>query len=111
MKRVFLNQKHALCPVMTKERNDRVLEAINKKQGRFDEEDKEGLCALANQVAVAVENANLYQQLKETFHETAQALAETIEKRTLTPASYAAGHEIQRFHRGVDGLSGRNWKT
>lgn len=81
--------KSMLCvPVMTKEKIIGALQAINKKEGFFDDEDREGLLALANQVAVAVENANLYQQLKETFYETAQALAETIEKRD----PYTGGH-------------------
>ena len=81
--------KSMLCvPVMTKERVIGVLQAINKREGLFDEDDREVLSALANQVAVAVENANLYQQLKETFYETAEALAETIEKRD----PYTGGH-------------------
>jgi putative nucleotidyltransferase with HDIG domain len=81
--------KDMLCvPVMTKEKILGVLQVINKKHGKFDEEDKEILVALANQVAVAIENANLYEELKETFYGTAQALAETIEKRD----PYTGGH-------------------
>ena len=44
--------------------------------------------ALANQVAIAIENANLYQELMDTFYATAEALAETIEKRD----PYTGGH-------------------
>jgi len=85
----YFKTKSMLCvPVTTKERIIGVLQAINKREGLFDEDDREVLSALANQVAVAVENANLYQQLKETFYETAQALAETIEKRD----PYTGGH-------------------
>lgn len=85
-----------------------MLEAINKNEGLFDETDKEGLCALANQVAVAVENANLYQQLKETFHETAQALAETIEKRD----PYTGGHtqRVMRYSVSIGELMGLSGK-
>src|SRR4030043_411042 len=72
----------------TKDKVIGVLEAINRKNGIFDEEDKEALTALANQVAIAVENANLYQELREVFYGTAQALAETIEKRD----PYTGGH-------------------
>jgi HD-GYP domain-containing protein (c-di-GMP phosphodiesterase class II) len=75
-------------PVKTKDKVLGVLEALNKKQGTFDEEDKEALLALANQVAIAIENANLYQELKEAFYGTSEALAETIEKRD----PYTGGH-------------------
>lgn len=105
----FFKTKSMLCvPVMTKEKTLGVLEAINKNNGLFDEADKEGLCALANQVAVAVENANLYQQLKETFHETAQALAETIEKRD----PYTGGHtqRVMRYSVSIGELMGLSGK-
>lgn len=81
--------KNMVCvPVKSKDNVLGVLEAINKKQGMFDEEDKEALMSLANQVAIAIENANLYQELKETFYGTAEALAETIEIRD----PYTGGH-------------------
>lgn len=81
--------RNLLCvPVRTKEKTLGVLQVINKKESEFTEEDLEILSALANQVAVAIENANLYKELKETFYETAQALAETIEKRD----PYTGGH-------------------
>ncbi len=75
-------------PVKTKDRTIGVLEAINKKDGKFDEDDLEILQAFANQVAIAIENANLYKELKETFYGTIEALAETIEKRD----PYTGGH-------------------
>jgi HD-GYP domain-containing protein (c-di-GMP phosphodiesterase class II) len=81
--------KSILCvPVKSKEKILGVLEALNKKHGVFDEEDKQALMALANQVAIAIENANLYQELMETFYATTEALAETIEKRD----PYTGGH-------------------
>jgi putative nucleotidyltransferase with HDIG domain len=81
--------KNIVCvPLETKGKLIGVLQAINKKEGGFDEEDREVLSALANQVAIAVENANLYQELKEAFYGTAHALAETIEKRD----PYTGGH-------------------
>ena len=107
-KSFFKTKSMLSVPVMTKERTIGVLEAINKNEGLFDEDDKEGLCALANQVAVAVENANLYQQLKETFHETAQALAETIEKRD----PYTGGHtqRVMRYSVSIGELMGLSGK-
>ena len=81
--------KNILCvPVKSKNRILGVLEALNKKHGDFDEDDEQALMALANQVAIAIENANLYQELMETFYATTEALAETIEKRD----PYTGGH-------------------
>lgn len=81
--------KNMICvPVKSKDNVLGVLEAINKKHDIFDEDDKEVIIALANQVAVAIENANLYQEQKEAFYGTAEALAEIIEKRD----PYTGGH-------------------
>lgn len=88
-KKSSFQTKNMICvPVKTKDKIIGALQVINKKESLFDEEDKEGLFALANQVAIAVENANLYQELKEAFYGTAQALAETIEQRD----PYTGGH-------------------
>ncbi|MDP2168592.1 MAG: GAF domain-containing protein [Thermodesulfovibrionales bacterium] len=84
----FVTHDLVCAPVRTKEKILGVLQVINKRSGKFDREDADILEALSNQVAVAVENANLYQELKETFYGTAQALAETIEKRD----PYTGGH-------------------
>ncbi len=84
----FITRDMVCVPVKTKDKVIGVLEAINRENGIFDEEDKEALTSLANQVAIAIENANLYQELREVFYGTAQALAETIEKRD----PYTGGH-------------------
>lgn len=102
--------KNLICvPVKTKDNILGVLQAINKNEGLFDDEDRECLSALANQVAIAIENANLYEELKETFYETSQALAETIEKRD----PYTGGHTQRVMHYSVGigramGLSDRD---
>ncbi|NOY88860.1 MAG: SpoIIE family protein phosphatase [FCB group bacterium] len=41
-----------------------VIEAINKKEGEFTEEDMDVLIGLTNQIAVAIDNANLYRKTK-----------------------------------------------
>ncbi len=86
-KSAFRTRNMVCVPLKTKGKVIGVLETINKR-GLFDDEDCRILSALANQVAIAVENANLYRELRDAFHDTAQALAETIEKRD----PYTGGH-------------------
>lgn len=81
--------KSMICvPVKTKDKLVGVLQAINKKGASFNTDDLELLTGLSNQVAIAIENARLYDELRETFYATIHALAETIEKRD----PYTAGH-------------------
>jgi response regulator RpfG family c-di-GMP phosphodiesterase len=88
MRSSFTTRDMVCVPVRSKDKTIGVLEAINKRHGVFEEEDKEALIALANQVGIAIENANLYEELREMFYGTAQALAEFIEKRD----PYTGGH-------------------
>jgi HD-GYP domain-containing protein (c-di-GMP phosphodiesterase class II) len=82
--------KNLICvPVKVRERTIGVLEAINKKGNEgFDEEDLSLFLSLSNQVAIALDNARLYQELEEMFFQTAESLAEAIEKRD----PYTGGH-------------------
>ncbi len=81
-KKSELETRDMVClPVRLKNKLVGVLEAINKRHGQFESGDVELLTALSNQVAVAIENARLYDELKETFYATVHTLAETIEKR------------------------------
>lgn len=97
-KSAFVTRNMLCVPVKTKEKTLGVLQAVNKINGAFEEADIEILNALANQVAVAVENANLYEELKEAFYGTAQALAETIEKRD----PYTGGHTKRVMNYSMD---------
>lgn len=47
-----------------------VLEIINKREGLFGEEDLAVATALAGQIAIAVENATLYERLRRAYLET-----------------------------------------
>jgi two-component system sensor histidine kinase KdpD len=65
-------------PLVAKEQVIGVLEAINKLQGSFTDEDQEVLIALGAQAAVAIENAHLFQQsdlISELVHELRTPLA------------------------------------
>ncbi len=84
----FITKSMICLPVVSKDKLIGVLQAINKINGSFNDYDTELLKALANQVAVAIENAKLYNELKETFYEIVFALADTIEKRD----PYTGGH-------------------
>ena len=55
--------RNILCvPVRTKDKIVGSLEVINKKSGTFDSDDMLVLTALANQIAMAIENAHLYEE-------------------------------------------------
>jgi len=65
----FVTRNMLCLPVMSKGRLFGVLQAINKKEGSFNELDLELIGILANQIAVALENAKLYEELKEKLYE------------------------------------------
>ncbi len=84
----FVTRNIICTPVISKDQIIGVLEGINKKNGKFDDDDLKLINSLANYVAVAIENARLFENLRDTFHTTAVALAETIELRD----PYTGGH-------------------
>jgi putative nucleotidyltransferase with HDIG domain len=88
--RTEFKTRNLICaPVKVKEKVVGVLEAINKQGGEdFNREDLSLLISLADQVAIALDNARLYQELEEMFFETAESLATAIEKRD----PYTGGH-------------------
>ncbi len=85
----FITRNMVCVPVRSRGGVIGVLQAVNKKDGAlFTEDDLEVCWTLANQVAVALENAQLYAELKETFMNTAEALAAAVEKKD----PYTGGH-------------------
>lgn len=84
----FVTRNMICVPVKIKEETIGVLQAINRLNGTFREKDLELFKMLANQVAIAIENARLMEDLRQTFFDTAEALAEAIEKRD----PYTGGH-------------------
>ncbi len=86
--------RNMICiPLKARDRVVGVLEAINKDP-EFRGEDRQLLEALGHQVAVALENSSLYQNLKGSFYDTVEALAESIEKKD----SYTGGHTKRVVH-------------
>ena len=82
--------KNVICvPVKVKEKTIGVLEAINKLAGEtFSDEDLAIFQSLADQVAVALDNARLLAEIEGLFFQTAESLADAIEKRD----PYTGGH-------------------
>lgn len=82
--------KNILCvPVKVKDKVIGVLQAINKLGNEFfSKEDMELFQLLANQSAIAIENATLYEEIHTAFLELSEALAQSIEKRD----PYTGGH-------------------
>ena len=76
-------------PVRYKEKTIGVLQLINKKGGRrFTKEDEEFLTSMSSQVAIALENARLYQEVKDLFTDSITSLAEAIDAKD----PYTNGH-------------------
>ncbi len=85
----FVTRNMVCVPVRSRGKVIGVLQAINKKNGGlFTEDDLNNFWTLSNQVAIALENAHLYEELKETFMSTAEALAAAVEKKD----PYTGGH-------------------
>jgi HD-GYP domain-containing protein (c-di-GMP phosphodiesterase class II) len=88
--RTDFKTRNIICvPVRVKEKIIGVLEAINKRgRGGFNKEDLSLFLSLADQVAIALDNSRLYQELEEMFFQTTDSLADAIEKRD----PYTGGH-------------------
>jgi signal transduction histidine kinase len=84
-------QTHTILgvPLRTKDKAFGVIEAVNKIDGSFDDEDVRVLQTLAAQAAIAIENSRLFQQ--------SDLIAEMVhELRTPLGALTAAAHLLQR---------------
>ena len=108
--------KSAICvPLLLRNRPMGALQVINKKSGDpFNRSDLEILFAIAQQVSIAMENANLYRRLEESFVVTTQELRITQEKliRTERLASMSnlvqgVAHEIRNPITTIGGFARR----
>lgn len=89
-KRIDYKQKAMLTmPVENKGKIIGVLQIINKKNGRyFTQADEEFLSALSDQVAIALENAKLYEEMNLLFLDSIMSLAGAIDAKD----PYTNGH-------------------
>ncbi len=84
----FKTRSIICVPVRIKDDIIGVLEGINKIDGDFTADDLSMLELFSNQVAIALDNARLYKEIRDTFYATSEALADAIEKRD----PYTGGH-------------------
>lgn len=69
----------AIAPLRTRERIIGTLAAHNKRDGYFSRADLEALCSFANQAAIAIENAQLFNELHQARDEIEQKAQELQE--------------------------------
>jgi len=93
-----------------------VLCAVNKKEGRFDHPDVELLTAIANYVALPIENASINEALKRSYQEV-QSLNRAKDRvihhlshELKTPLSILAA-SLSLLRKRLSGLEDRNWDT
>jgi len=89
-KEIGFSTQSVLCvPLLHKGKLVGVLEVINKKdKAQFTKEDEEILITLGNQIATALENARLYNEVQEIFISTVQSLSSAIDAKD----KYTHGH-------------------
>jgi HD-GYP domain-containing protein (c-di-GMP phosphodiesterase class II) len=76
------------APIITKGNTLGMLSIYSVFEKGFEQKDQQSLSTLANQAAVALENAHLYKSLRTTYLSTIKALAQAIEEKDV----YTRGH-------------------
>jgi len=111
----FRTRSLICVPLTIREETIGALQVINKRNGGpFADEDLELLTALAQQIAVALDNAKLYQRLEENFRLTAEELKITQQKlirseRLAAMANLVKGvaHEVRNPIMSIGGFAAR----
>jgi len=92
----FRTRAMICAPLIVRGRPIGALQVINKKSGgSFSDSDLELLTAAAQQIAVALENAKLYQRLQRKFQLTEQELKKTQKRLLRSERLSAMGHLVQ----------------
>ncbi|MEO0129853.1 MAG: HD domain-containing phosphohydrolase [candidate division WOR-3 bacterium] len=88
----FVTRSILAVPLMVKGKIIGVAEVLNKRGNKqFNEDDLEMYLALANQIAIAIENASLYKELDELFLSSIRAIVEAIDAKD----PYTKGHSAR----------------
>ena len=86
----FTTRNMVCVPVRVREKLVGVLQAINKRgNGRFSERDLQDFLTLSHQVGIAVENANLYEEINRLFEGFISASVTAIESRDPTTSGHS----------------------
>jgi signal transduction histidine kinase len=91
----FKTHSMICVPLIIRGRPKGVIAVLNKRKQIFDQTDLDLLTSMAQQIAVAIENAKLYNRLEEKFELTAQELKIAQEKLIRSERLIAIGHLIQ----------------
>ena len=92
----FKTRSMICVPLVIKDTPMGALQVLNKKSDApFNRADLELLMGMAQQIAVAMENAKLYQRLEKRFELTAEELKKTQEKLIRTERLTAMAHLVQ----------------
>ncbi len=85
----FTRRSVISAPIKIKDRLLGVIELTNKKGAEsFDEDDLQMMQSIANQAAVAIENANLLREVQKSYFDTIKALVQAVEEKD----KYTRGH-------------------
>jgi HD-GYP domain-containing protein (c-di-GMP phosphodiesterase class II) len=86
----FMTRNMVCVPVTAHGRLLGVLQAINRKDGAlFDKDDLDNFVALGHQVGIAIENANLYEEIHLLFEGFISASVQAIESRDPTTSGHS----------------------
>jgi hypothetical protein len=87
----FVTRNMVCVPVKAKDKLLGVLQAINKKDSAlFTQEDLQDFVSLGNQVGIAIENANLYEEINRLLEGFISASVMAIESRDPTTSGHSA---------------------
>ncbi|MDD5455331.1 MAG: GAF domain-containing protein [Candidatus Ratteibacteria bacterium] len=96
-KKTNYKTKSVLCFPMKNHQEEviGVFQALNKKEGHFNKKDEELLRILSSQAASAIENAQLYKELKKSFESFINTLVATIDARD--PMTAGHSHKVTEY--------------